>query len=87
MKKLPAESVQQAFMSGHLQNPAPPVSFVKALGGLKGVLRKIKRASPGFGPEGPNDDSSPRVAFGLANCSMKWAPGTVQTSQKQASYC
>lgn len=41
------------------------------------------RVRPGFGLEGRNYYSSPRVAFGLANCSMKWAPGTVQTPRNR----
>lgn len=67
--------------------PCTPSQLCKSFDTGWGQKGECIRASTRFGPEGHNYHSSSRVPFGLANCSMKWAPETVQTSQKQAARC
>lgn len=72
------------------RTPAAPSvlsQLCESLGTGWGTEGRAGGPDPGLCPEGLNYHPSPWVAFGLANCSMKWAPGTVQTSQKQAAHC
>lgn len=53
--------------------PSVPTWLCESLWtGLGGDGGENWTARPRFRPEGLNYHSSPRVAFGLANCSMKW---------------